>query len=113
MIGTCETCSTPGTCMVHGCSNQECGRAFWPSLHPAGPDEAEKIAARIVGEYLSACRMTDRAQIGNYLMKLCSVAGVVMAQAEDSVTAFERLQGTAHFVLNNCPATPATLVRPG
>jgi hypothetical protein len=78
-------------------------------LKPAGPDEAEKIAARIVGEYLTACRMTDRSQIGNYLMKLCSVAGVVMAQAEGSVTAFERLEGTAHFVLNTCPALPGTL----
>jgi hypothetical protein len=78
-------------------------------IKPVGPDEAEQIAARIVGEYLNACRMTDRAQIGNYLMKLCSVAGVVMAQAEGSVTAFERMQGTAHFVLNNCPALPATL----
>ena len=78
-------------------------------LKPAGPDEAEQIAAQLVGDYLTACRMTDRAQIGNYLMKLCSVAGVVMAQAEGSVTAFERLQGTAHFVLSNCPALPATL----
>lgn len=78
-------------------------------LNPAGPDEAEKLAARFVGEYLNACRMTDAAQIGNYLMKLCSVAGVVMAQAEGSVTAFERLQGTAHFVLSNCPALPAKL----
>lgn len=76
---------------------------------PAGPDEAEQIAARMVGEYLSACRMTDATQIGNYLMKLCSVAGVVMAQAEGAVTAFERLEGTAHFVLNNCTALPAKL----
>jgi hypothetical protein len=76
---------------------------------PAGPDEAEKIAARTVGEYLTACRMTDPAQIGNYLMKLCSVAGVVMAQAEGIVTAFERLEGTAHFILNNMPATPSKL----
>lgn len=79
------------------------------SMTPAGPDEAEKIAARIVGEYLTACRMTDEAQIGNYLMKLCSVAGVVMAQAEGAVTAFERLEGTAHFILNNMPATPGKL----
>lgn len=78
-------------------------------IKPAGPDEAEKIAARIVGEYLNACRMTHQDQIGNYLMKLCSVAGVVMAQAEGAVAAFERLQGTAHFILNNMPAPPSKL----
>lgn len=76
---------------------------------PAGQQEAEKLAAKMVGEYLTACRMTDRAQIGNYLMKLCSVAGVVMAQAEGSVTAFERLDGTAHFILNNMPKKPSKL----
>lgn len=79
------------------------------SQQPATPLEAEELAAKMVGEYLTACRMTDRAQIGNYLMKLCSVAGVVMAQAEGAVTAFERLEGTAHFVLNNFSATPSNL----
>lgn len=76
---------------------------------PAGPAEAEKIAAKVVGDFLTACRMSDEAQIGNYLMKLCSVAGVVMAQAEGAVTAFERLNGTAHFILENMPATPSKL----
>lgn len=46
--------------------------------------EAEALARRFVGEYLTACRMTDRDQIGNYLMKLTSVSAVLMAQAEGS-----------------------------
>jgi hypothetical protein len=78
---------------------------------PASPLEAEKIAAEFVGQYLTACRMKDEANIGNYLMKLCSVAGVLMAQAEGSAIAFERLKGTAYFVLNNMPAEPVKLER--
>lgn len=76
---------------------------------PASADEAEKLATKAVGDYLSACCMTDQAQIGNYLMKLCSVAGVVMAQAEGSVRAYERLYGTACFVAKTMPERPATL----
>lgn len=76
---------------------------------PATPDEAERIAAKAVGDYLTACRMTDREQIGNYLMKLCSVAGVVMAQAEGSAEAAARLQGTAEFVRRSMPTVPASL----
>ena len=76
---------------------------------PATPDEAERIAMKAVGDYLTACRMTDQAQIGNYLMKLCSVAGVVMAQAEGSAEAVARLQGTAEFVRRTMPTVPAAL----
>lgn len=76
---------------------------------PASPDEAEKLAMKVVGDYLTACRMTDQAQIGNYLMKLCSVSGVVMAQAEGSVKAYERLYGTAAFIAKTMPEQPAKL----
>lgn len=82
---------------------------------PLTPDEAEKLAAKVVGEYLTACRMAagpnGREQIGNYLMKLASVAGVMMAKAEGSEVAFERLLGTAQFVLNNMPRGPARIER--
>lgn len=71
--------------------------------------EAEKIAVRMVGEYLTACRMTERAQIGNYLMKLCSVSGVVMAQAEGAERAGQRLDSTAAFIRKTMPASPARL----
>jgi hypothetical protein len=57
---------------------------------PAKQAEAEELAKKAVGDYLTACRMTDREQIGNYLMKLCSVAGAVMAQAEGSEAAADR-----------------------
>jgi hypothetical protein len=76
---------------------------------PASPAEAEELAKKAVGDYLTACRMTDRDQIGNYLMKLASVAGVVMAQAEGSQVAHDRLVGTAKFVRKNMPVRPATL----
>ena len=76
---------------------------------PALPDEAEALAKKAVGDYLTACRMTDQAQIGNYLMKLASVAGVLMANAEGADAAFDRLLGTAQFVLKTMPKKPATL----
>ncbi len=76
----------------------------------ATPDEAEKLAAKAVSDYLTACRMTDAANIGNYLMKLVSVAGVTMANAEGSVEAALRLEGTARFILKTMPKKPATLM---
>ncbi len=76
---------------------------------PATPDQAEEFAKKAVGDYLTACGMTHPSQIGNYLMKLVSVAGVLMAQAEGSKAAAERLSGTAAFVFNNMPRKPATL----
>lgn len=71
--------------------------------------EAEALARRFVGEYLTACRMTDRDQIGNYLMKLTSVSAVLMAQAEGSERAAQRLEGTARSARKMMPAQPARL----
>lgn len=75
----------------------------------ASPAEAEKLAARMVGEYLNACRMTDRGQIANYLMKLASVGAVLMAQAEGSEDAAQRLEATAAWVRKTMPAQPARM----
>ena len=79
------------------------------STKPATPAEAEELAKKAVGDYLTACRMTDREQIGNYLMKLVSVAGVVMANAEGSEVAADRLSGTAAFIFKSMPKKPANL----
>lgn len=78
---------------------------------PATPDQAEELAKKAVGDYLTSCRLASRdpVAIGNYLMKLASVAGAVMAQAEGSETAAARLQGTAAFILKSMPKRPATL----
>lgn len=78
---------------------------------PATPAEAEELAKKAVGDYLTACRMTDAAQIGNYLMKLASVAGVLMANAEGRDAAVQRLIGTAAFIDKTMPAEPAKLHR--
>lgn len=88
-------------CGARGCE--------WPPQGPATPAEAEELAKQAVGEYLTACRIAERDQVGNYLMKLASVAGVLMAQAEGSATAAARLEGTAEFVRKNMPANPAAL----
>ena len=73
------------------------------------PQQAEELAKKAVADYLNACNLQDASQIGNVLMKLCSVAGVLMAQAEGSEAACDRLVGTAEFVLNNMPREPAQL----
>lgn len=80
---------------------------------PATPAEAESLAAKAVGDYLTACRMAtdNREAMGNYLMKLASVTGVMMANAEGADTAFDRLLGTAQFVLKTMPKTPGKLHR--
>jgi hypothetical protein len=77
----------------------------------ATPDEAEELAKKAVGDYLTACRMAsvDPIAIGNYLMKLASVTGVLMANAEGADAAFDRLLGTTQFVLKTMPKAPATL----
>ena len=85
-----------------------------PNTKPATPAEAEALASKAVGDYLTACRIDgadDREAMGNYLMKLASVVGCVMAHAEGSETAFDRLLGTAQFVLKNMPKK-ASKVRP-
>ena len=78
---------------------------------PATPAEAEELAKKAVGDYLTACRLAsaDPEAMGNYLMKLASVTGCLMAQAEGADTAFDRLLGTAQFVLKTMPKKPATL----
>lgn len=76
---------------------------------PASPAEAEELAKKAVGDYLTSCRMGTAENLGNYLMKLVSVAGVVMAQAEGSAEAALRLEGTARFIFKTMPKKPATL----
>lgn len=73
------------------------------------PAAAEALARSFVGDYLTACGITDRSQIGNYLMKLTSVAAVLMAQAEGAERAGQRLDGTAAWVRKTMPAQPARL----
>lgn len=77
----------------------------------ATPAEAEELAKKAVGDYLTACRLTsaDPMAMGNYLMKLASVTGAMMATAEGADVAFDRLLGTAQFVLKTMPKKPATL----
>lgn len=77
---------------------------------PATPAEAEELAKKAVGDYLNACHIATPDQVGNYLMKLTSVAAVLMANAEGAQAAFDRLEGTAMFVLKAMPKKPAKLV---
>jgi len=77
--------------------------------HRITQQEAEELAKKAVTDYITACALQDTSQIGDVLMKLVSVAGVVMAQAEGSDAAYQRLAGTAEFIAKNMPAQPATL----
>jgi len=77
---------------------------------PITPAEAESLAITTVNEYLKQCRLTHRDQMANYLMKLCSVAGVAMARAEGSEGAAKRLEGTADFVRKVMPLSNSKIV---
>jgi hypothetical protein len=77
---------------------------------PATPAQAEELEKKAVADYLNACHIATPDQVGNYLMKLTSVAAVLMANAEGAQAAFDRLEGTAMFVLKTMPKTPAKLV---
>ena len=71
---------------------------------------AEELAKKAVADYLNACQLQDaddREHMGNVLMKLASVVGVMMANTEGSVVAFERLLGTAQFIAKTMPEKPA------
>lgn len=72
-------------------------------------NEAEELAKTAVRDYINACDLQDAGQLGDVLMKLCSVAGVVMAQAEGSHNAAARLIGTGQFIAKKMPVQPATL----
>lgn len=69
---------------------------------PATPPEPEELAEKAVGDYLTACRMTNREQIGKYLITLCSVA-------LESQAAAYRLAGKAAFVSKTMPKEPTQL----
>lgn len=77
---------------------------------PAAPNEAEELAKTAVTNYLNSCRISDKNQISNYLMKLCSVAGLIMAQSDGCADASARLHATALFIENNAPKTPLKLI---
>ena len=81
------------------------------STNPTTPDETEALAKKLVSEYLTACRLTSAnpTDIGDRLMKLVSVAGLMMANAEGSEVANARLIGTGKFVLKIMPKKPAKL----
>lgn len=70
--------------------------------------QAERLAVDAVTAYIAACSASTPKQHGDALMKLCSVAGVLMAQAEGSKTAVLRLAGTARFIAKTCAAIEAT-----
>ena len=81
------------------------------NTNPTTPDETEALAKKLVSEYLTACRLTSAnpTDIGDRLMKLVSVAGLLMAHAEGSEIAQSRLIGTGRFVRKTMPKQPSKL----
>lgn len=60
--------------------------------------EAEQLAQQAIQSYLNACKLQTVEEAGNALMKLVSVAGVMMCAAVGQDDAVARLEGTAAFV---------------
>ncbi len=76
---------------------------------PVTHRQAEELAKKALQEYLNACDMQGRADIGNALMKLVSVVGIYMAATEGREIAAQRLEGTAAFLRKNGPLFPLDL----
>jgi len=77
---------------------------------PITPEEAEAHAKKAITQYIADCKLTDSEQIGDVLMKLLSVTGVVLAQAVGGEDAAARIYGVAVFIQETMPAGPAKLV---
>jgi hypothetical protein len=100
---------TPG--LLHVLAKAGERNAMTDTTKPATHAEAEALAIKAVQDYLNACRMTEDQQVANYLMKLISVAGILMSRSVGAAEAFERLHGTAYFVAENGSVKPQKLVR--
>lgn len=60
--------------------------------------EAEELAKKHMQDYLNACGLDTVADAGNALMKLCSVAGVMLCATVGYDEAVARLYATAQFI---------------
>lgn len=60
--------------------------------------EAEALAQKHIQDYLNACGLDTTEDAGNALMKLCSIAGVMMVATVGYDDAVARLEGTAAFI---------------
>lgn len=60
--------------------------------------EAEALAKKHMQDYLNACGLDTVEDAGNALMKLCSVAGVMLCATVGYDEAVERLYATAQFI---------------
>lgn len=62
------------------------------------PKEAEILAQQAIQTYLNSCHLQTPTDAGNALMKLCSVAGLMMCATVGQQEAVARLEGTAAFI---------------
>lgn len=80
------------------------------TTHPsqATPEQAEQLARKAIGDYLTACKMMgyQPIAIGNYLQDLTAIAGMIMAKAEGSRVAVRRMEAAAQVVNTLMPLTP-------
>lgn len=60
--------------------------------------EAESLAQKLIQDYLNACKLDTTQDAGNALMKLCSVAGVMMVATVGYQEAVDRMESTASFI---------------
>ncbi len=66
-----------------------------PMLTPAA---AEELAQAKLQEYINACNCQTMTDVGNVLMKICSVAGLMMCATVGQNEAVARLEGTAKHI---------------
>lgn len=62
------------------------------------PQQAEALSIKAVEDYLESCGCVTGQDKANALMKLCSVAGIVMVNSVGADETVARLIGTADFI---------------
>ena len=60
--------------------------------------QKKNIGKKHLQDYLNACGLITTEDAGNALMKLCSIAGVMMVATVGHEEAVQRMQGVAGFV---------------
>ena len=60
--------------------------------------DAEELAKTVLQNFVDACHCQNTQDVANVLMKVCSVAGVMMCAVVGQTEAVQRIDGTADFI---------------
>lgn len=62
------------------------------------PKEAEKLAQKVMQNYVAECKCNSNEDVANVLMKLVSMCGLGMCAVVGQPDAVARLEGTTNYI---------------